>query len=295
MKNIVIAFEYVTGKHSAANIKAQFDLILERYGIKEKIFKVVADQAANMKKALEDVSESTSIPGGANEDNIMNLTKMLIERRRNLDAIEEKQQIMQAESLIKDIEEFNNEFQNENFRKYNLFNRDDILSDLDLDEMTEELSENSDDEEADKTFGDQEDIEEDEYQAVDPTMLNFVFSSYLPCAAHNGQLVLKDGINLNEEYTKLIKKISHDIVSKTKVSSLIAEEIRRLDKTLKNYVITRWNSILFMIRSVLKLTESDFKSIRNTMNTNTEKQRQIKKNFRLSEIERVMLIELENL
>ena len=46
---------------------------------------------------------------------------------------------------------------------------------------------------------------------------------------------------------------------------------------------------------MLKLTESDFKSIRNTMNTNTEKQRQIKKNFRLSEIERVMLIELENL
>jgi hypothetical protein len=36
---------------------------------------------------------------------------------------------------------------------------------------------------------------------------------------------------------------------------LKAEEVRKIDKfILKNYVITRWNSILFMIRSVLKLT-----------------------------------------
>ena len=35
---------------------------------------------------------------------------------------------------------------------------------------------------------------------------------------------------------------------------LKAEEVRKIDKfILKNYVITRWNSILFMIRSVLKL------------------------------------------
>jgi hypothetical protein len=38
---------------------------------------VVADQAANMKKALENEKESISIPGGANEDNLINLTKML--------------------------------------------------------------------------------------------------------------------------------------------------------------------------------------------------------------------------
>ena len=73
----------------------------------------------------------------------------------------------------------------------------------------------------------------DDDREIDPNMLNFVFSSYLACAAHNGQLVLKDGLKLNEEYTKLIKKVSHDIVSKTKVSNLIAEEIRNLDKVLK--------------------------------------------------------------
>ena len=138
-------------------------------------------------------------------------------------------------------------------------------------------------------------MKDDYDREIDPNMLNFVFSSYLACAAHNGQLVLKDGLKLNEEYTRLIKKVSHDIVSKTKVSNLIAEEIRNLDKVLKSYVITRWNSILFMIRSVLKLTDKDFKTLRDKMNKATEKQRLIKKNFMLSDVERSMLTELEKL
>ena len=127
---------------------------------------------------------------------------------------------------------------------------------------------------------------------VDVTDLKLVFDSYLPCCAHAGQLVLKDGINLDEEYTKLIKKVSKDIVSKTKVSNLIAEEVRQLEKVLLTYVITRWNSILFMIRSVLRLTDEDFKTIRNKMQTKTTKQRKIKKNFALSIKERAMLEEL---
>jgi hypothetical protein len=45
------------------------------------------------------------------------------------------------------------------------------------------------------------DYEEDDYdREIDPNMLNFVFSSYLACAAHNGQLVLKDGLKLNESF-----------------------------------------------------------------------------------------------
>jgi hypothetical protein len=78
---------------------------------------------------------------------------------------------------------------------------------IDFDDMTEELSANSDDEiitlddtglDADK------DEEDDDDSGIDPNMLNFVFSSYLACAAHNGQLVLKDGLKLNEEYTKSV-------------------------------------------------------------------------------------------
>jgi hypothetical protein len=296
MRTYVIAFEYVTGRHTAINIKKQYDLILNRFNITDKVFKVVADQAANMKKALEDVTESNTIVGGANEENLISLTKMLVERRRKLDQIEEKKQSQLVSNLNKSIEEINNQFSNVNnqpkINKY--FNRDQILNDFD--DMTEELSANSDDEinTLDDTGLDAD--EEDDYdREIDPNMLNFVFSSYLACAAHNGQLVLKDGLKLNEEYSRLIKKVSHDIVSKTKVSNLIAEEIRNLDKVLKSYVITRWNSILFMIRSVLKLTDKDFKTLRDKMNKATEKQRLIKKNFMLSDVERSMLTELEKL
>ena len=296
MRTYVIAFEYVTGRHTAINIKKQYDLILNRFNITDKVFKVVADQAANMKKALEDVTESNTIVGGANEENLISLTKMLVERRRKLDLIEEKKQSQLVSNLNKSIEEINNQFSNVNnqpkINKY--FNRDQILNDFD--DMTEELSANSDDEinTLDDTGLDAD--EEDDYdREIDPNMLNFVFSSYLACAAHNGQLVLKDGLKLNEEYTRLIKKVSHDIVSKTKVSNLIAEEIRNLDKVLKSYVITRWNSILFMIRSVLKLTDKDLKTLRDKMNKATEKQRLIKKNFMLSDVERSMLTELEKL
>lgn len=99
MRTYVIAFEYVTGRHTAINIKKQYDLILNRFNITDKVFKVVADQAANMKKALEDVTESNTIVGGANEENLISLTKMLVERRRKLDQIEEKKQSQLVSNL----------------------------------------------------------------------------------------------------------------------------------------------------------------------------------------------------
>ena len=43
---LVISFEYVTGRHTALNIKKQYDIILERFGLTDKVCKVVA---ANIK------------------------------------------------------------------------------------------------------------------------------------------------------------------------------------------------------------------------------------------------------
>jgi len=40
-----------------------------------------------MKKALSDERESTQIQGGANEDNLVNLTKLIIERNRKLESL----------------------------------------------------------------------------------------------------------------------------------------------------------------------------------------------------------------
>ena len=50
-----------------------------------------------------------------------------------------------------------------------------------------------------------------------------------------------------------------------------------------------------MIRSVLKLTDKVFKMLRDKMNKKTEKQKEVRNNFKLSETERNMLIELEKL
>ena len=81
------------------------------------------------------------------------------------------------------------------------------------------------------------------------------------------------------QFGLLIKKISKNIVCKSKVSTLIECEVRNLELTLQKSVITRWNSILFMIRSVLRLKGQDFADIRNKMTAKTEKQKNVKKNF----------------
>jgi len=158
---------------------------------------------------------------------------------------------------------------------------------LDLEDQTDELS----DEEDDDVEGEPADLDDTENDAEE---LESVLS-YLPCAAHNIQLVVKDGLKLDEDFSVLIKKVSKNIVCKSKVSTYIAAEIRSLELTLQKSVITRWNSILFMVRSVLRLNDQDFADIRSKMKTKTEKQRSVKKNFKLEKHEREMLVELREL
>ncbi len=54
-------------------------------------------------------------------------------------------------------------------------------------------------------------------EQVDLIDLKLTFNTYLPCCALNAHLVLKDWLKLDQYYTKLIQKISKDIVSKHKV------------------------------------------------------------------------------
>ncbi len=44
--------------------------------------------------------------------------------------------------------------------------------------------------------------------------------------AHNIQLVVKDGLKLNPEYNALIDRVSTNIVTKSKLPHVIAEELR---------------------------------------------------------------------
>lgn len=56
--------------------------------------------------------------------------------------------------------------------------------------------------------------------------------------------------------------------------------------------MTRWNSILFMVRSVLKLTPTEYKTIRDQLPKTTTKQKRVAKNFDINATERERLEEL---
>ncbi len=107
------------------------------------------------------------------------------------------------------------------------------------------------------------------------------------------QLVVKDGFKLSEIYEKLILKVSRDIGNRAKRSQIIAECLREFNKKMLNKNVTRWNSILFMISSVLKITPYEFHAIREAMPTTNTKQKAIQKKFNLNAVEREMLMELK--
>jgi hypothetical protein len=46
----------------------------------------------------------------------------------------------------------------------------------------------------------------------------------MPCAAHNIQSVIKDGLKFNVDYIHLIEKVSKNIVTKSKCVTAIAEK-----------------------------------------------------------------------
>jgi hypothetical protein len=117
--------------------------------------------------------------------------------------------------------------------------------------------------------------------------------AYFPCLAHNLQLVVKDGFKLSEIYEKLILKVSRDIVNRAKRSQIIAECLREFNKKMLYKNVTRWNSILFMITSVLKISPNEFKPIKEAMPTTNAKQKAIQRKFCLTQVEREMLTELK--
>ena len=93
--------------------------------------------------------------------------------------------------------------------------------------------------------------------------------------------MIKDAFKLNMNFNDLINKVSKKVVSKSKFSHLIAEELANLKLKFNKKNSTRWNSILFMVRSVLKVTREQFQDIQNKMPTATKEQHRVKKDFML--------------
>jgi len=170
------------------------------------------------------------------------------------------------------------------------------LGDFEFDEFTSEISADDDDDQDDtlndadseNLLGDPDNNNLEDYVDMEK------FLAYLPCAAHNFQLVLKDAFKLDTVYDELLKRVT-SMVTKSKQSSVVAEQLRNLDKFLCKNVITRWNSILFLVRSILKLSTAELQQIRSNMPTKNKKQQMAKELFRLTQKDREMLSELRDL
>ena len=133
------------GSHTGKAIKEQFDKVCSDFGIANKTFKIVADQAANVKSAFASTEEA---------DDIVEATMNLLRRQRNSDSIKERekresaQQALIVDAYNKEVEAINSISGNRTAKR----SREQVLEELD--EITEEMSESDDEseEEAGKSF-----------------------------------------------------------------------------------------------------------------------------------------------
>ena len=104
LHSIPIAFQHVTGPHTGQAIKKQFEEIATNFNIRSKVFKIVADQAANVKNAFKEVIEA---------EDVLTIACDLIRRQKNQDALDEKERLrlieaeLTIEALNESIEEMN--------------------------------------------------------------------------------------------------------------------------------------------------------------------------------------------
>jgi len=60
LESVLLCCSHLQGRHTGANILAEFEEVAEKYSIVQRIFRVIADNASNMKKAFP---ETVSLPG----------------------------------------------------------------------------------------------------------------------------------------------------------------------------------------------------------------------------------------
>lgn len=205
----------------------------------------MADQAANVKNAFSSTLEV---------EDVLLLTKNLIRRQQKKDnlALKEKLRLSEEEEAGKalniSIENFNNI--DKSIGKGEKRSAQQVLDDLEAEaeyeetdeaDISDELNDTNDDADEEALLDDSTNFENEDHYANEP------------CACHNIQLVLKDAFKECPEFENLIKKVSKNIVSKSKFSTLIAEELRVIGKKFAKRVVTRFNSILFTARSVIAI------------------------------------------
>jgi hypothetical protein len=118
--------------------------------------------------------------------------------------------------------------------------------------------------------------------------------AYLPCAAHNLQLVLKDSFSeCKQLLDKLFNKCTK-FVTLCRYSSHIVEELRSFNKTVQKSVITRWNSYLFVIRSFNKLTKTEMNKLQNVI-SDRDKRKKNKFDHKFTKEEFKLMLDLQQI
>ena len=111
------------------------------------------------------------------------------------------------------------------------------------------------------------------------------------CAGHNIQLAVNDALK-DKDLECIIKKVSK-LISKSKKSNLLSDELRNINKFLHKNNKTRCNSTYTMISSYLKLTQAD---IIKLLSFQSEKKNAAnRKKLILSNYERDKLVELQKI
>ena len=285
-----IAFQHIPGSHTNDKIKKQYDEILCNFNLQENIYKIITDQASNMKSAFGNITEKIfPIPQIYNKE-IDDITRTLLED------LNEREKCADRNVLLDQCEEIDSTCSNRSSPDSNCsqlstptssnvgskisdffpgkFNREKAVQfALELDDLSEKTFDEKS-QELDDTLLDVDDGEEDAMDSLVTTTIMTSELAYIPCLAHNLQLVLKDSfIKCNDDLDSILNKCTK-FVTKCRNSTHIAEELRSFGKTLQKSVVTRWNSYLFVIRSINKLTKTEMNKLFGVID---ERDKKIKK------------------
>lgn len=216
-KTVLLACEHMPGHHTGDSIREVFDDICRKWNIHDKIVRVVSDNASNMLSAFR-------LPGFTVEYEVL------------FSKIQEPSQPSTSTSG------------SDERLSGNLQSVDAELTDVYELEMT------CDDVQEDENEADSESSESNIESAIESAF--FTSPIHLPCPIHTMQLAIKDAFDECDDMAALTTKVSK-LVSCIRRSTLNTTFTDTLGVRPSVACVTRWNSQLKMVQSVLKLSERD--------------------------------------
>lgn len=251
---------------------ARLYLFYTSFHSENKVFRIITDRGSNMVKAFEDMVQCASNKVVTNEFDLVSLTSLMV------DEYVEKEKIEKDSNVIKQhINELTMPCESGQAKLSDIFpkmKRDQAIQlALELDELSDESDLNEDqpdDDPLSRTIADADDYDDDECQKDDDEGEKSKDKQpdkdcFVPCVCHVLNTTLKDAFKSNEYVEESLKKMT-SIVGRARKSIAVAEQLSKFGKTLQKNVATRWNSILFVARSINNLKPEELKEILNTMN-----------------------------